>query len=706
MGDDECRVEDYSELKDLRLVLDQEAINLENGFALCFWIYFSGSTRPSSLILRQVMCFGREGEAPFLALSEENKLMAFPLMVLHKEGPPTENSFPWTDLVQISSETECPLQKWVHIGCKITADYMHLYIDGNLVGEKLLYPLMKDGHDQDDLKKISLSGNDGNDEKLQGYVYNVQVLPVSSSIVDHFMKNPPVKLSIDGMCPHDEVEEARDGVWSIVGGKASCRRNFSLEVVLLDALGRSVHKEMEVVASLVYSDNGELVERSGDGAEAPLLTSFDGTELPSTERPVMIRHGRATFKLKISQLSSKSDNRLFRVCFHTTHIQRYPFLEAFSQPIRCISRNRSKCSSEKFLKKLASAQLDETDSPTYNSFEADENCEVYFQNLDQSESKCIPSSKRIKAGQDNLPSMICGDGTSEGVKQRNSRIEVQLQNDDGSDVTPSDSESTDTGNSESRWAEHSTNPITDAVIFKYCLEGTEERSILLKGIISSASNQDVANFAEQVCLYTGCSHHRHQIMISKELILQGSETWTLISKKNGCVFWSDAAPEINRKFMSIARSPSRGLSTQDLEVLREIAGCGNELSKDDFEKMWCWLYPVAWALSKDQLNGMWKCMSPKWIEGLITREEAEDSLRVPSGLQKTGMFILRFPTSRSWPHSDSGSLVVTYVGADYSIHHRLLSLDHSNREMDSGLLQELLLQEQELSQLGRVFRRN
>lgn len=65
------------------------------------------------------MCFGREGEAPFLALSEENKLMAFPLMVLHKEGPPTENSFPWTDLVQISSETECPLQKWVHIGCKV-----------------------------------------------------------------------------------------------------------------------------------------------------------------------------------------------------------------------------------------------------------------------------------------------------------------------------------------------------------------------------------------------------------------------------------------------------------------------------------------------------------------------------------------------------------------------------------------------------------
>ena len=63
----------------------------------------------------------------------------------------------------------------------------------------------------------------------------------------------------------------------------------------------------QVVALLVYSDNGKLVESSGDGAEAPLLTSSDGTELPSTERPVTLRQGRAIFKLKISQVRFSND---------------------------------------------------------------------------------------------------------------------------------------------------------------------------------------------------------------------------------------------------------------------------------------------------------------------------------------------------------------------------------------------------------------
>lgn len=63
------------------------------------------------------------------------------------------------------------------------------------------------------------------------------------------------------------------------------------------------------------------------------------------------------------------------------------------------------------------------------------------------------------------------------------------------------------------------------------------------------------------------------------------------------------------------------------------------------------------------------------MEGFITKEEAESALRGPGGLQDPGTFVLRFPTSRSWPHPDAGSLVVTYVGGDYTIHHRLLSLD-------------------------------
>jgi hypothetical protein len=74
-------------------------------------------------------------------------------------------------------------------------------------------------------------------------------------------------------------------------------------VALLDALGRSIHKEMELVALLVYADTGVPVEKPKDDAEAPLLTTFDGVEFPSTERPIKLVHGRASFKLKISQVS-------------------------------------------------------------------------------------------------------------------------------------------------------------------------------------------------------------------------------------------------------------------------------------------------------------------------------------------------------------------------------------------------------------------
>lgn len=115
---------------------------------------------------------------------------------------------------------------------------------------------------------------------------------------------------------------------------------------------------------------------------------------------------------------------------------------------------------------------------------------------------------------------------------------------------------------------------------------------------------------------------------------------------------------------------------QDVELLRRISGCHEYLARENFERMWCWLYPVAFTLSKQWINAMWSSLSPKWIEGFITKEEAELSLQSSTGLQEPGTFILRFPTSRSWPHPDAGSLVVTYVGNDYALHHRLLTLDH------------------------------
>ncbi|KAF6135540.1 hypothetical protein GIB67_015393 [Kingdonia uniflora] len=88
---------------------------------------------------------------------------------------------------------------------------------------------------------------------------------------------------------------------------ASCRRNFSMDITLLDAFGHPVKKEMEVVASLLYADNGAPVEKPDD-AESPLLTFYDGIEFSSSARPSKLLHGRASFKLRISQCDADKGN--------------------------------------------------------------------------------------------------------------------------------------------------------------------------------------------------------------------------------------------------------------------------------------------------------------------------------------------------------------------------------------------------------------
>lgn len=55
------------------------------------------------------------------------------------------------------------------------------------------------------------------------------------------------------------------------------------------------------MASLLYADNEAPVEKPID-AEAPLLTSYDGIEFASWDRPSKLINGRASFKLKISQV--------------------------------------------------------------------------------------------------------------------------------------------------------------------------------------------------------------------------------------------------------------------------------------------------------------------------------------------------------------------------------------------------------------------
>lgn len=121
-----------------------------------------------------------------------------------------------------------------------------------------------------------------------------------------------------------------------------------------------------------------------------------------------------------------------------------------------------------------------------------------------------------------------------------------------------------------------------------------------------------------------------------------------------------------------------------MDVLRRIAGCDENgaMNRENFDRLWFWMYPVAFTLSKEHMKVLWESLQPRWIQGLITREEAQNALFVREGqreeVQKPGTFVLRFPTSRSWPHPDAGSLVVTYVGADSNIHNKLISL-HDQR---------------------------
>lgn len=87
-------------------------------------------------------------------------------------------------------------------------------------------------------------------------------------------------------------------------------------------------------------------------------------------------------------------------------------------------------------------------------------------------------------------------------------FEAKSNNLDGTDSYPSDSESIDARNSDAKWIGESIDPTSDTVIFRYCLEGTYERSLLLKEIIKSSSNEELMTFAQLVCLYSGCLHHR------------------------------------------------------------------------------------------------------------------------------------------------------------------------------------------------------
>ncbi|CAN6324512.1 unnamed protein product [Urochloa humidicola] len=699
--DSECGGGDagYRELRDVRVELDLgTARGAEGGgFAVSFWLYLSSSARPSSVIFHQVM-IGDDNKLPFLALGEGNKLLLFPLMKLHREAPAAASSYPWTDTANLSYTNECPLEKWFHIGCEVAENAMRLYVNGDLIAETHLCSLSDEQHHQDDANKIILVGSDS---KLEGYIYNIEVPSVLGTLKEQYAKNPPFKLSID-YSSSDGIEEGDDGIWNIVGGKASCRRNFLLEVVLINAFGEPV-KDREVVASLIYADNGTVVEKSREDSEPPLLITCEGLEYPAISRPLPIIHGHALFKLKISQLSSKCDNKLFRIQFSTLHMQRYPFLVAYSKTIRCISRTRT-------IHPLGSGKRAATADETglLNNAQGLVNADrvnVRLQSHGQSSLEHCHMPKFSKLEGDGMTKVVeTNKILSQNKHARKMAVSKEAQNVMGTDSsTTSNYDSFDSGSSWSGSDGDDVETSSDAVVFRYCLDTTYDRSKFLRGAAPTFSKDDLVKFADQVSLYSGCSHHRNQILMSKRLLRDGADTWSMISKNNERALWSSAIPGIITKFTDIAHSVNRGLSEQDLEVLRGIAGCGEDIGRDEFDRLWCWLYPVAASLSRDKIKKLWDCTSPKWIEGLITIQEAENALKSSKELLKEpGTFVLRFPTTRSWPHPDAGNLVVTYISSDNSIHHRLLSLDSSVARAEN--LQDLLLLEPELTQLARVDR--
>lgn len=697
----------YSSLGDFRLDVEaekeeeQERDEGEEGedgsLLFCFWVFLLKSATFPCTIFRQVNSDVKDG-FPILVLNGDKRLTLLPPLPPQKESPDSEVSPFSSEKSYASSDSDFPFGKWVHVGCQVSSELLRLHIDGEVVDEKTL-SASKDG-ESNRLRKISLVSTSGTDDGIEGYLYSPKVLHPSSSIEDHY-KDSPVHLAIDKSSASD-IEEGSDGIWSIVGGKASCRRNFALDVVLLDAFGQIVDKEMEVVASLLYANSGSLVEKTSDD-EAPLLTSYDGIEFDSYEKPSKLLHGRASFKLKISQLSSKCDNRLFHMRFNIPRAGNYPFLEAFSNPIRCVSRNRNARTSLIIWKRPASGILPVkcTLSSKYESPELEHNT--------VREAKPSPSSKRVRLGKADYSFQQLDDECNSNIRSDfkakdsfGTRPDVILKNFETAEKLFSDSECTKMRNSNSKSMPSVGKAVPDSFTFSYCLAGPHERALLLKKFAASASDEEVLELANQVSLYTGCSHHWNQIAVAKKLIEEGTKLWSLLSQNNSHVPWESAIYEIEEYFMKIASCNTRTLSQQDFELLRRISGCQDYLMQENFERIWCWLYPVVLSLLRDSVRALWTSVSPRWIEGFITKEEAETSLRSPNGHQEPGTFVLRFPTSRSWPHPDAGCLVVTYMGDDYNPHHKLLSLDYICRS--SRPLGELLLMEPGLSRLGRAFR--
>ncbi|KAJ0253761.1 hypothetical protein HA466_0113900 [Hirschfeldia incana] len=124
---------------------------------------------------------------------------------------------------------------------------MRLYICGEIAGEKILTSVMTNGTNSDNVRRrVSLFSVGGDGYSVQGFIHRTEVLPSIVHVNHHYTKDPRLWLSVEkpSTCEIDE-----DGVWSIVGEKASCGMIFSLDVVLSNAIGQPVRMDVQVVFS-------------------------------------------------------------------------------------------------------------------------------------------------------------------------------------------------------------------------------------------------------------------------------------------------------------------------------------------------------------------------------------------------------------------------------------------------------------------------
>ncbi|XP_024528758.1 SH2 domain-containing protein A [Selaginella moellendorffii] len=672
--------DEYLPLDDLQVTLTRENTSEDGTYTLCLWMYLLKNNRHPGVIIRQSTSSIQS--LPFLSLDNDLRLVLHPLVQ-------TESSE-----LDVLADQSCPVEKWVHVGCEIGHNIARLHIDGVVTGEKAIsFPSC-----DETVEPVKLSGGDGQNRGgfVQAYAHHVCVLP-QPSVTNHYVKNPPLELSLDGSTggsEDHELEEGGDGVWSVVGGKASCRRNFALDVVLLDALGRAIHKDIELVASLVYADTGYLVEKPKDDAEAPLLTTFDGVEFPSTERPIKLVHGRASFKLKISQLSSKCDNRLFRVCFESPNIPKFPFLRVFSRPIRCVSRNRnSRTPSAPWKRSFAAVYpVDGTTLPSA----AEDRPETLRAN--ESNGMAAPKfqpSKAPRIGDDKLPSRfpMPADKTPEGSvisKGADGLVGSQRMAPPPAPATcsrPAPASVYKAMDKKQRPENRKSFPafmnsscgekaFSDYVVFKYCLETIHSRAAFLRALVVSKTEEELHEFAGRVSQYTGCQHNGYQVLIAKKLLREGEDIWRQVSHDGYSAPWPSLMSKVEESFYNISGQSKRRFTSKDIEFIQQNCGTGSATTtREQFDRLWQWLYPVAMTVATPQVRKTWESVTPKWIEGMVSRKEAEELLRGVDGIPKTGNFILRFASSRSWPHPDAGALVASYVTDDLRINHRLLNLD-------------------------------